>query len=439
MSASEASLYELLIIESNDQQKVVDVKGGAVSVDYYEDIFSPTVTAKIRIVNTGDSVEGESGKYESIYNGLPLRGGERFALKIRDQGEGKTGLDFGSNPDKYLYVSSITEVISESQKESFLLNLVSREAITNETTRLAKKYTGTTDTSVLKILKDTLKTNRYNIEKSQNKYSFIGNLKKPFTTLVWLASRSVPISSGNNGTAGFLFYQTQDGFNFKSIDELIKQKPKATYYYSDVNENAVEKNIDYKILNYFVDRNQNLIEKLRLGAYSSVRIFFNPLTGEVTPPEKIFFGMKSYKNGIENLGTNGKISLPKLSEESQETLGDVPSRIFTQILDVGTMDGASSTELNADPSEYQAQSIMRYNMLLTQTVSMTVSCNTNLRAGDIIECQFPKISSQDSGQFDTETSGLYMIKELCHHFETTRSYTSMKLVRDNFGINTREQ
>ena len=26
-----------------------------------------------------------------------------------------------------------------------------------------------------------------------------------------------------------------------------------------------------------------------------------------------------------------------------------------------------------------------------------------------------------------------MIKELCHHFDTNGSYTSMKLVRDTFG------
>ena len=44
---------------------------------------------------------------QSIYNGLPLRGGERLSMKILDQGktgegEEKKGLDF-SNPEKYLF------------------------------------------------------------------------------------------------------------------------------------------------------------------------------------------------------------------------------------------------------------------------------------------------------------------------------------------------
>lgn len=77
---------------------------------------------------------------------------------------------------------------------------------------------------------------------------------------------------------------------------------------------------------------------------------------------------------------------------------------------------------------------MRYNLLLTQSVSMMIPCNTNLNAGDVIECEFPKISSQDPDEIDTDVSGPYIIKELCHHFEPNKSYTSLKLVRDNFGI-----
>ena len=37
-------------------------------------------------------------------------------------------------------------------------------------------------------------------------------------------------------------------------------------------------------------------------------------------------------------------------------------------------------------------------------------------------------------KFTTAASGSYIIKELCHHFEPNSSYTSLKLVRDNFGI-----
>jgi hypothetical protein len=66
------------------------------------------------------------------------------------------------------------------------------------------------------------------IDQTQNSYGFIGNRRKPFTILVWLASKGVPKSS-TDATAGYFFYQTQDGFNFRSIDGLITQEPRKSF------------------------------------------------------------------------------------------------------------------------------------------------------------------------------------------------------------------
>lgn len=448
--STKKSIYEEIVIESNDRKRTVDIKSGVVGIDYYEDIFSPTITAKIYVANTGDTIaspdsDGNSdGPKQSIYNGLPLRGGERVGIKIAPNSSTNTGLDFATNSSKYLYVSSITDVISESQREIFTLHLVSREAITNETSRVGKKYKvdSTIDASVQDILKTYLKTDKIGkIDKTKNKYGFIGNLRKPFTVLVWLASKSVPDSSGDS-TAGFVFYQTQDGFQFRSIDGLITQPAKAKYGYTEVNQSEFEyqgtpeiQSNDFKILNYSVSKNQDLIAKLRMGTYSSYRIFYNPLTFNFTDPGKRVFQLKDYAGG-NSLGSpfgEDPSQLPKLNDSADLGLGDVPSRILTQVLDIGTLEKDAKTTENADPTKYQSQSLMRYNLLFTQTVSMIVPLNTNLRAGDVIDCQFPKVSRQSKEEFDTETSGLYMIKELCHHFDTTGSYTSMKLLRDTFG------
>lgn len=107
--------------------------------------------------------------------------------------------------------------------------------------------------------------------------------------------------------------------------------------------------------------------------------------------------------------------------------------MVTTIADIGTFDPEVSTDKNADSAKYQAQSLMRYNTLFTQILNVTIPSNTNLRAGDIIECQFPKTTISKKKEFDDQQSGLYMIKALCHHFESTGSYTSLKLIRDTFG------
>jgi hypothetical protein len=425
--STKRSEYEQFLLQSNNK-KTVDIRLGVSSFDYYEDIFSPTVTAKVLVANTGETVPGQDGRFQSLYNGLPLRGGERLSIKIKPNSETNPTFDF-SQLESYFYVSSISNVISESQREFFTLNLVSREAITNETSRVGQKFpTGSPISASAKtIISKYLKTEKaFTVDDTQNQYGFIGNLRKPYTVLVWLASKSVPVPVGESGsaTAGFVFYQTQDGLQFRALDNLLQQQSKATYEYVQVNESSITRNNDRFIISYTTERNQNLIEKLRLGTYASYRTFYDPLTFKFTPQEQAVFKLDNYVKNVKNLGQN--LELP-------DGLGNTPTRIITRVLDIGTMEEGVSTQPNANPFLYQSQAIMRYNILFTQILSMTVPLNTNLRAGDIITCEFPLISQDNKQVFDEQQSGLYMIKELCHHFDTEASYTSMKLIRDTFG------
>jgi hypothetical protein len=432
MTAKSASILEVVTLEANDQSQDVDIRNGVMSIDYYEDIFSPTVTAKIVVYNTGDSIEGKDGKLQSIYNGLPLRGGERLSIKIAPNTEDNGGLDFSENYQDYLYVSSVTNVITQAKKETFTLNLVSREAITNETTRVPIKFpsSSTIDVSVKKILEDYLKTEKeINVDPVSNAYGFIANMRKPFNIITWLASKAV----SEQDNAGFFFYQTQDGYQFKSIDNLINQEPKAEYTYTEVNMSDTERNNDFNIITYATNKNQNLLEKLRLGAYSSFVATYDPLESRFNLPQEAEFTLSKSmdKDKIKNLGQ--ELKLPPIDDTSKKTLGDIPSRVMTMVLDRGVLENGVGTAKNADPMQFQAQSLMRYNTLNTQELHMQVPLNTNLRAGDTIKCLFPKITSQDE-DIDDEQSGLYLIKELRHHFGTDRSETSMKLLRDTYGL-----
>ena len=420
MPSSDPSIYEEILIESNDGSTSVDLRLGVQSIDYYEDIFSPTITLKMVITNTGNTVNGKG-----IYQGLPLRGGERVSIRIKDK------LDF-SDRNQYFYVSSITNVISDNQSESFVLNLCSREAITNETARVPVKFPTSSPISVSaeKIIKDYLRTPKtVEVDKTMNKYGFIGNMRKPFTVLTWLASKGVPEVEGT-GTAGYCFFETQSGYKFKSLDKLISQEKKETYNATDI-VNPDKKAQDYQIIKYVTNKNQNMLEKLRLGAYSSFRAYFNPLNFAFTGPDKGKFRISDYVDSSRNLG--GKIELPKFADDPDKSIGDVPTRIMTGIVDLGTVEVGVSTEKNADALEFQSQSLMRYNTLFTQTLTITVACNTDLEAGNVIECLFPATTTQKEKEYDQEQSGLYMIKELCHHFDSAGSYTSAKLVRDTFG------
>ena len=416
MEALKRSVYEEIIIESTDGSKTVDIAPGTVMIDYYEDIFSPTLTAKLQVTNDGASIKGEDGTLQSIYNGLPLRGGETVTLKIKGNNEQNPGMDLS------FFVSSISNVLTKKKTESFTLNLVSIGAITNETSRVGRKYptSNKISESVKDIVKNYLMDKRdVDVDPTQNPYGFIGNMRKPFTLLMWLASKSVPEKSKDDATAGYLFYETVTGFHFRSIDSIIDGKPVAKYYSSEIIKQG---NNDYKIIRYSTSLNADVLGKLQRGAYCSYRIFFDPLTFNYTDPTKGPFKLEDYKSAA----TLGKdVVLPG-------NLGNSPSRYVTAIMDRGTMEKGASKKENADPTLSQSQSLMRYNSVFSQKLSMTIPSNTNLEAGDIIECEFA-LTTREKNAIDTEQSGLYMIKELCHHFDVSGSYTSLTLIKDTFG------
>lgn len=432
-AAQESATYKVLNIESNDKKNVIDIRNGVIGFAYYEDIFSPTVTAKLIITTSGGVVNGTG-----LYNGLPVRGGERVQLAI-DTRKG-SGLRWDDTTE-YLHVGKVTDVISNNQKERFTLHLVSKEAIKNETSRVYKKYEGSARISenVKTIMSEVIQTNLpFDVDVTQNKYGFIGNTRKPFTVLQMLAAKSVSGKTEKDASAGFLFYQTKSGFKFKSIDGLISQDPVATYIYSDVNESNINKDTSNAILKYKTSTNTNLIAKLRTGQFASYRIYWNPLTFQFTSPDIGLFTREDYLQGVRNLGQ--QFVLPEVEDAYGQkiNLGQIPSRVITGVQDIGTLGDNKDKSANADPGKYHSQSLMRYNSLFTQQVKMAVPCNTDLEAGQVIKCMFPSVVTQEQKQneHDPVQSGLYMIKDLCHYFQGQQSFTYLTLVRDTIGLYT---
>ena len=439
MAAKDPSIFEIFTIKSTDGQRSVDVSGGVINFSYFEDVYSPMVTATVLISSTGNVMTDEDGDRVSMYNGLPLRGGERVSIKIPANSSTNRALEFSEEKENELFVSAIGNVIIDAESESFTLNLVSREAITNETSRVGKKFPSTEpiSDSVKEIIEKYLLSKKpLNIDETMNLYGFLGNMKKPFTILTWLATKSVPgNSSGSSASAGYFFYETQDGYNFKSVDTLVTQEPfPEKYTYSPGIVDSQNPNADFQILQYSVTRNQNLISNLERGAYCTYRMYFNPLTFRFTNTEQGMFRVSDYAEKMENLGEDFKIDLPPVDKKGK-TIGDIPSRFMTGTIDIGVTEkaGKNSRKKNAEPMEYKSQAMMRYNTIFTNNCTMTIPLNTNLVAGGLIECQFAKITTDQDKVIDTKQSGLYMIKEIVHFYEDLGSYTKLKLIKDTFG------
>ncbi len=438
------SIYRRVTVITKDGFKA-DIRLACIAIDFFQDVMSPALTAKITVANSMSTIQDDQGATVSLYEGLKLRGGEAVQIEIAANTEDNEPISFSNPP---LFVSGVSDLSRKALKQFFTINLYSKEAYDNETKFLEKAYPKEAKISdhVETIFNESFPGGTLNqVDPTSNTYGFLGNQMKPFFALIRLASKAVPEGAGtggNSGTAGFFFYQTMTGFNFRSIDKLMGESSKAQYTYSEVSSSEETgdfqptpelKSNNYKIEKFHVSKNQNLMKNLSEGVYSTSKKFFNPVDFTVTPPQQFFSG-EQYIKTASNLGQAFNPDDIKLTGNSL-SFTEVPTRILSEVYDIGTVEKKVNQEPTQNKDEFLAQRKMRYNTLFTQDLSIQVSVNTNLMCGDIIKCLFPKTQECPTDDVDQDQlSGLYMIKEIRHHFDTRGSYSSMRLLRDTFGL-----
>lgn len=431
------SLYRVLTIKKDGV--TADFRLAAVSIDFYEDILCPTVSCTIQIANSGGVIKNDkTGKYVSLYEGMKIRKGEEVELFIQSNSATNEDLDYYTT--RSLYVNDISDLIRDDRSEFFKLHLFSKEAYMNELLFLEKKYGESTKISdhVESIISENFaSTDETDIDPTSINYGFWGSQMKPFEAIMKLASKANSDGSDLvNKSAGFLFYQTRRGFSFKSIDNLVGQKVEVPkYVYTEYNASPVDfkprgdlVSLDYKINHFVINETGSLTSELRDGVIASARRFFDPVSFNVTVDND--FTQENY-DSIPTLGERFSEEIPKLGSID---LSKIPTKIITETFDKGTANPKVSTDDNLSPTLYSSQRKMRYNKLFAQSVSIQVPLNTNIHAGDLIECIFPSIGDSEMQEIDRgQLSGIYMVKELCHHYDPRTSTTSMMIIRDTYG------
>ena len=428
------------ILQSADGSKSVDISPGIVELNYYENILSNSVSMSTTVIDTGftDSDVGNNG----IVDGLPIRGGERAYIILEDNQPEPNKLEFKTNNENSLYVNRVRDIDPGTQQDLYSIDYVPREHFANEQSRVVKRYDGNISDNIKAILTEPLFKEKGLLTKKEVKvddtlidYNFIGNDRKPFYVCTWLASKSVPKDAGKkDSAAGYLFYETYDGYNFRSIDALFNQEYKKKYVY--INTELKPEEYDAKVLSYNIERDIDLSNNLTLGTYANRSIYFD------------FFAM-DYKvreysvddNQKDGIVTGGLDEILSVSEEFRRPI----SRLMSHVLDIGTLPkGKNLDEQLAnwkdspfsptyDAASTMVQSIMRYNQMFLIKISVVIPGDFSLRAGDLVYCDFPGLTVEKNTEVNKKSGGIYMIASLCHRITPRETFTSMTLVRDSFG------
>lgn len=468
MSSINYNLEKLEIYSvTNEKYNITDLM---VELHIYESILSPYMTGSLVLADSGANVIGN----------LPIQGMERIVIRL------STSIDKDTKYDYDFRVYSVQNRIVNGKMQLYDLKLITYEGLQNEALRVGKKLEGYGHTIVEDIIKNIFKSRKdIDLEPCKYKMKFIPANKRPFDMIFSMASKcissranpdatpapsttssslaatsggsSTPSVSSNtvgklSGTAGYLFFETYNGFAFKSIDKLSSDGGvfggdpiKGRFEYAPANtDSSNPTSTANRILEYSYDNEIDIFKKLRLGTYSSLIVFFNPSTGTY---EEYVYSLNDTYNSMVHMGSADK--LPK----GQKELANYPTRIMTQFIDHETFyneNGTASPESrdgSREPTQfpdwkkfYLAQSIGRMSLLKNQVLNITIPCNLSLRAGDKIEALLPNMTSQkerSTKKYDEEHSGMYLIQDISYSFkrlEGSQGTTTMKVVRDSYGM-----
>lgn len=293
-----------------------------------------------------------------------------------------------------------------------------------------------------KVKKQKSVLNKYITDKIKTKKKFFSdetlydaNLVIPnwriFDFAIWIAKRSVPRQYPNS--VGYLFYETFEGYNFKSIDVLINQEPinkNNPYTYAQAN---VTNNPDTDLYRIYSFRSPSVVDVFknsRMGLFCHTEILFDFNYRRVYTRKRSiedFYGNTSHLENTKPYSTNTDLKLH-----------DNPSRIvyrplLTQIWEL--QENLDLSERDKFNSRF-SKSVFRYHLLNFNELIISVPGNMDIRAGNVLTVSIPspELTTSNKRVEDKRLSGKYLIHSIKHTLSNRVVLnTQIKLTRDSFG------
>ena len=340
-----------------------------------------------------------------------------------------------------LRLAQISNMKQSFQNQTYTLRAVSKEAFDNTLleNRCRSKYSGKISDIAAAIIRTNLKSNKtLNIDETLNEYHEWGDNKYPFELLLDVQKLSIPniqVSDGKSAkgkTAGYLFWETSLGYNFKSLDKIFDTTDKTIkrFIENKKSDDGIPASYDAKILWSCVNRSTDALSQFESGAWGSKLESFDEVTGESKETELV---------SGENTVMAGK-QLPKLAKDF---IGKLTGLQFTATATGQTVKGTDDVEEQVektDEPKYVVEEIFQqahqnYRQKMNMSVQIIVSADLDLHAGDLVYCEFEELSNKETTVGSNKRdSGIYMIADLCHHGTKTNSFTALHLVRDSYGV-----
>ena len=254
----------------------------------------------------------------------------------------------------------------------------------------------------------------------------------------WLSVRSVP--EYKKDSIGFFFYETIDGYKFKSVDTLLDQQSypskeiKYSFYQGNTSSYGNGSGEQYRIGNFASPKAFDIYDDLRRGAFCHNAIYLdvNRATYRVfKTTADDFWDKSSHLEDTKPFVSGGAAQM--LSRGSRFVYR--PSTISTWGEWNEEQTDKEKENIDEINKNYE-KAFYRYYFLEYNQLDISIPGDLSNRAGNVINVSIPspKKSPDNKVQRDERISGRYLVTSIKHSIlNRSELRTYITLSRDSYG------
>ena len=323
-------------------------------------------------------------------------------------------------------IYDIQDRSTKDGKSKATLLICTYDLVNNAATKLSRRFgkgggKKISDIVRTEILKDVLHTTYpLEIEKTENKFSFISPYWSPYTIIKWLCAKSIPEKKKGTkaASAGYCFFQNKRGYNFLSYDYFSRQKPVKKLVVGHEPAEGEEPEEDKNIIpinKLDITSNFDVLKGLNVGSFNSMVMTLD--VKDMHYVEHPFNITKYYKDvPLMNDNFVAPDYYKKFDRDNAHT------RIMSKIMDTALFTEGTMTK---GMTKQLSQASLREKLFYNKAAEVEYIGTNELTVGDVVEVLTYKGKDKE---LDYENSGKYVIGRVEKQFLSSGDMMSTKLV-----------
>lgn len=411
--AGDVELKSIVVISSNGTMH--NIAPQVLSIELIENIFEPFTTGTITV---DDGID--------LLNLVPMVGNELIQFEFNTP-----SLDDKFAYKRTFYVYNCSDKIKTKERDSvYQLRIISVEAALDRGKRISQTFRGAPEDIIRSLVYDKGWNSNKELyaEYSTNVITFISNWWVPSKCIDYVTKRAV----NKNKSATYLFYETNSGFMFTTLDSLITGPIAQNFAVNNYSNTPVESfdsttktniELDYRtVLQISYQNGFDQFGRLATGYYGGEVIAFDGNTQQ-------YIHSRAGRNFDEenHLNQYNPVPLQHTFGVTSGTIHYIP--YVTQNFN-GQNQGIEDTDVPVRASRQQYIS-----RLQTSQATIKVYGRCDYYPGMIVSLTVPRdtsLSKQDSVVYDQLTSGNYIVTSIKHIVTSVRHIAILQLMKDSY-------